>query len=321
MNIPLDTVIQFLEDELLGPYTIEEDSGLEWKIQLNDPFADYDSRMRCGIRAKADSTFYNCWKSEFKGIFFDFVRRVKNLNSIAEAEEYYKDTYFTLEMHFREPKPITTIKKAPKKTAEIPDHFQRFDAAHHKEYLDYCVGRGIPEKRLLNLRLFVDPRQKRIVFPIYSPGGNLLQYAGRAINENKLRWLNSKTSEVYPIFNLENVNGGTCVIFEGIFDALTVRNGVALLGAKMNANMYEQILNKSFNKICVVMDNNRVGDEARYEIAETFGKFHSNVYYYQFFTDYDDFGEIAKAGLDAQDILDKGLKVWDPFLSPLESKK
>jgi len=97
-----------------------------------------------------------------------------------------------------------------------------------------------------------------------------------------MRWIKSEGLETFPIWNLENVNGEELWLFEGIFDAMCVENGVCLFGVGFGEEIQEKIDNKKFTKIVVVMDNDIAGFNAKYKIAKILFEKGYDVYIYNY---------------------------------------
>lgn len=264
LQIDIDDVKDFLQEE---GFTVKQRG--KW-LYINSPFYK-DNKQRCCFsfsdehgtvvftdfiaRAKIDDENY-------RGSFWKFLALYKELPSITESKLWFLTNVKKLKLRNNDTKKVE-IKKAEK--LELPDRFEKFDKEQHKEYLDYMLKRNVAEEKIDSLKLFIDPKYNRLVFPIYE-NNELINYTGRAIDENPMRWQKSSVKGVYPIWNLENVSE-TAWIFEGIFDALRVPNGIAILGASLNEEMLDKICNKNLYKIVVVMDNDDAGRKAREQIC------------------------------------------------------
>lgn len=265
LHIDIDDVKDFLQEE---GFTVKQRG--KW-LYTNSPFYK-DGKTRCCFsfsdqhstvvftdfiaRAKIDDEIY-------RGSFWKFLALYKELGSISDAKLWFLTNVKKLKLTNTENKQQAKIKKPEK--LELPERFERFDKIKHPEFNDYMLGRRVTQEKIDSLKLFIDPKYNRLIFPIYE-SNELVNYTGRAIDNNPMRWQKSSVKGVYPIWNLENVEE-TVWIFEGIFDALRVNNGVAVLGASLNEEMLDKICNKNLYKIVVVMDNDDAGRKAREQIC------------------------------------------------------
>jgi len=300
-----ENVITFLEDEgLADALRVKHEDTDEWMIVINEPsiFGTNDSKQRCGIFQKEDihtgklEVYFNAFKAvglygaDYKGTFWKFVKLVKDFDSINEAKQYFLRNYI-LKGGGRIDSYIVGSnyeKKRPKEkhSIELPESCLRFewDNSDFSDYIIYLNDRGIHRRHLKNKKIFIDPEQKRIVFPVYE-NGELVFHTGRTIDDdNPLPWLKSEGEGVYPIWNLENVNGDIIYIFEGIFDALLQPNGVAILGATYTGpEIVSKILYNDYYQINIILDNDEPGWRAKMTLARELEKAgHKNIWVYNF---------------------------------------
>jgi hypothetical protein len=195
------------------------------------------------------------------------------------------------------------VHEVKKDIIKFPDEFERLDIdnENHKPYVDYLLKRKMTLWKIKGNKLFVDAKQKRIVFTVYEDD-KLIFWTGRSIEANsKIPWLHKKcTSWPHPIWGLDQATGGTCFVFEAIFDAAMVHNGLAVFGAtNIQEDQVNKILAKNFTKIIVVMDNDEVGSLTRMKLAEILSDKHPNVWIYNFLdVEEKDFNEMAQNEVD-----------------------
>lgn len=277
LQIDLEDVKEFLQQE---NFAIKERG--KW-IYINSPFQN-DNKYRCcfSFSEQAGTIVFTDFIARakinddtYRGSFWKFLALYKELSSISEAKVWFLTNIKKLKLA-KVSNNKTPIKLAEK--LELPERFERFDKSIHKKYYDYLISRKVEESQINKLKLFIDEKYKRIIFPVYE-SGQLINYTGRAIDDNPMRWQKSSIKNTYPIWNLENTEE-TIWIFEGIFDALRVPNGIALLGASLNEEQTKKICNKSFYKIVVVMDNDEAGRKAREQICYMLSENMQNVYIY-----------------------------------------
>ena len=292
MLISIKSIISFLQDEGLGPLKIKKDDEYAFEILINEPhiWGTNDTKYRCGITAKItinnngsvqQHIVFNSFKArailgdQYCGTFYQFVKLVKNFNSITTAQQYFLEKYVL--SHNTDLSVITDASPIYSSTSShtqkilhsvnLPTHYIKFDYSVHKEYTNYLLQRGVAYDVIKNIKLFINPKEKRLVFPIYE-NGILIFYIERDItNINPIRWKKNKGENIYPIWNLENVSGTIVYVFEGIFDAIHFPSGIALLGVG-NKQQFNKIIKRGFSKINLIFDNDNAGRNARYKWAK-----------------------------------------------------
>jgi 5S rRNA maturation endonuclease (ribonuclease M5) len=315
MNPTAEQIISFLNDEgLSSTIKIRQDDGPFFKISINDPWSP-DNKLRCSIAltqpdwAEEPVVLFNTYKSallfgeEYKGSFWKFVMLIKGFGNLNEARIWFLINYMfhgdIKKNIMPQPKIERVVKKKQKVT--FPEHFVKLDINKHQEYTKYLLDRKLSIWRIKDLELFVDLKEKRIVFPVYE-NGEMIYWTGRSIINSTLRWKNAQcTSWPHPIWNLDNIKSENSVyIFEAIFDALTVYNGIAILGASnIQEEQIEKIINKNFSRIVVIMDNDVAGEKTRMELAKTLSQYHNNVWIYDFKgIKQKDFNQMAQEEID-----------------------
>lgn len=185
----------------------------------------------------------------------------------------------------KEPKPETSVGKESaaelvskendaKGESEInqPLEFALRNIDHDHPYIK---ERGITEEtaRTFGVGVFLGKgtMHGRCVVPIYNPKGDLVAYAGRAIDGTEPKYKFPvgfrKSLELY---NLHRISKGECtvVVVEGFFDCMNVSQAgypcVALMGCSMS-KMQEQLLAEKFGAVVLMLD----GDDAGRTAAET----------------------------------------------------
>ena len=113
----------------------------------------------------------------------------------------------------------------------------------------------------------------RIVFPIHDKGGQLVAYAGRALDDSEPRYLFppgfGKSQVVYNLHRAVREvaqPGGDAIVVEGFFDCLRVhqsgyRNVVALLGSSLSERQ-EELLRQHFQQLVLMLDGDEPGRRA-----------------------------------------------------------
>jgi hypothetical protein len=149
---------------------------------------------------------------------------------------------------------------------------QNLDCAH-----PYLTERGVDELTARQFGVAFFPGKGtmhgRVVIPIHNANGELVAYAGRAIDEVEPKYKFPvgfrKSLELY---NLHRVTGEISVVLvEGFFDCIRVTQAgfpcVALMGCAMSRTQ-EEVIARQFAHAVVMLDGDIAGQEAAYEIAE-----------------------------------------------------
>lgn len=326
MLITLDSVVDFINDEGLGPVKIKNGNDPErWQVSINEPpqFGTNDKQFRCGIAIKEikgnKTVIFNAYKAsatigdEFHGGWYKFVKLVKGFNSIQEAKDYFNSQYVgnISDVYQYYNKKLPPNNDPTIQPIEIPDDFERFDPVKHEKYFHYLRDeRKIPSEIIHKLRLFVNKGEQRIIFPVYE-NNKLIFYSGRDITGfNPYPWKKSEGDDKHPIWNLDSIIGNVVYVFEGINDAVYIQNGIALFGVGTE-KQFEKILKKQFNKIVLVFDNDIPGRKAKYKWAEWLReKNHSGIYIYNYFgIKQKDFGKMVEENIQFE--LNERIHYWD----------
>ncbi len=316
MIVPLDAITDFLTDEGLGPYKIKKNFPDNYTLTINEPpeWGTNDKRGRCGFFVKEikgnKMTLFNAFKAaahygdDYHGDFFKFVKLVKNFDSIKKAKNYFVKKYLAhknIECDFTSDQSHDENIPKVSESIDLPMHFEKFDVSNteHKPYLEYLeIKRKIPLDIIQKTKLFVDKKDKRIIFPVYEDE-QLIFYGGRDITGiNPIPWLKSKGEERYPIWNLENIIGNVIIVFEAVADAIYFSHGVALFGVGSEEQL-KKILKKNFSKIILVFDNDEPGRKAKVRWAEWLKSHGQNgVYIYNYYgINQKDFGKMSECGV------------------------
>src|SRR5205823_6381798 len=122
----------------------------------------------------------------------------------------------------------------------------------------------------------------RVVIPISNERGELVAYAGRAIDDTEPKYklpTGFKKSEV--LFNLHRVrqdeNARSVIIVEGFFDVMKVAqagfpNVVGLMGTALS--LAQETLLESFREIVVMLDGDPAGETAAAGLVSTLAHSH-----------------------------------------------
>jgi len=302
MNPKPQQIIQFLVDEGIDKNIKTKNlDSLHWKINFDEPWLTGDSKRRCNIFHIRDNktneyvVVFNSFKAVarlddelYKGSFWKFVKLIKEFESVRESKFWFIRKYILKknlsEVLNEQNYANETTPKYRNKSVELPENCIRYNYNNDKcsDYSDYLISRNVSNRLSKNYKIFIDINQKRIVFPVYEDK-ELIFYTGRAIKNSFMPWLKSDGDNVYPIWNLENVNGDVIYIFEGILDAIMVPNGIAILGSMYTGDeIVKKILYKKYLKINIILDNDIPGHKAKIKLAKKLSQEHNNVFIYNF---------------------------------------
>jgi DNA primase len=139
---------------------------------------------------------------------------------------------------------------------------------------NYFTYRKITQNSWIKFSLGYSEKQDMVIVPIHSPDGVLLGFVGRSVEgkdfKNTPGLPKSKT-----LFNLHRVKKSDKVyIVESSFDAIRLDQlgipAVATLGANVS-NKQIELLQKYFNNIIVIADNDEAGGNMKDRIVERLG--------------------------------------------------
>ena len=144
----------------------------------------------------------------------------------------------------------------------------------------YYTSRGITEKSLEIFGLGYSETTKMVTIPMHSPDGMLLGFVARSIEGKEF-----KNTPGLPkskiLFNLHRIKASRNVyVVESSFDAIRLhQNGlpaVATLGANVSGRQVE-LLQKYFNDIIVIADNDEAGEQMRERLYKRLGSKMSTI--------------------------------------------
>jgi DNA primase len=165
----------------------------------------------------------------------------------------------------------------------------------------YFYGRRITQESILKFGLGFSENQDMVTIPVHSPDGMLLGFVGRSVEgkdfKNTPGLPKSKT-----LFNLNRVKTADKVyVVESSFDAIRLDQigfpAVATLGANVSA-MQIELLQKYFNNVIVIADNDEAGGNMKNRLLEKLG---SRVSVIQLNNKYKDIGDMSDEDIKSLD--------------------
>ena len=189
-----------------------------------------------------------------------------------------------------------------RKLVDKPDYVQ-FDqvllkrlnqqALESPRAMRYFSGRLITEASVKKFSLGFSEKQDMVTIPVHSPDGIEVGFVGRSIEgkdfKNTPGLPKSKT-----LFNLNRVKtSGKVYVVESSFDAIRLDQcgfpAVATLGANVS-NYQTDLLQKYFNEIYVIADNDEAGGNMKSKLIERLG---NRVNVIQIDKQYKDIGDMS----------------------------
>jgi DNA primase len=211
--------------------------------------------------------------------YFESARYIKSKEAIA-------DLSYDIEKQLQE-KPIYSqydqvlIKRLNTQALESP------------RAMRYYSGRLITEDSVKKFALGYSEKQDMVTIPVHSPDGMEVGFVGRSIEGKDF-----KNTPGLPkskvLFNLHRVKTSSKVyIVESSFDVIRLDQcgfpAVATLGANVS-NVQTDLLQKYFNNITVIADNDEAGGNMKSKILERLG---SRVSLIQLDKQYKDIGDMT----------------------------
>jgi DNA primase len=166
----------------------------------------------------------------------------------------------------------------------------------------YYSGRLITEESVRKFALGFSEKQDMVTIPVHSPDGMEIGFVGRSIEGKEFKNTpglpKSKT-----LFNLNRVKTADRVyVVESSFDAIRLDQcgfpAVATLGANVS-NIQTDLLQKYFNNVIVIADNDEAGGNMKDKIVERLG---SRVSVIKLDKQYKDIGDMSDEAIKSIDL-------------------
>ncbi len=158
--------------------------------------------------------------------------------------------------------------------------------------MSYYNGRRISKESVIKFGLGYSEKQDMVTIPVHSPDGLAVGFVGRSIEGKEFK-NTPKLPKAKVLFNLHRVKTSSKVyVVESSFDAIRLDqvglSAVATLGANVS-NTQIDLLQKYFNDIVVIADNDEAGGNMKDRIIE---KLRSRVSVIQLNKEYKDIGDM-----------------------------
>lgn len=219
--------------------------------------------------------------------YFESVRFIKSKEQETDLEQE-----MTRQLHTRQeyvPYDELQVKRLHQQAMESP------------RATTYFNGRKINQDSMVKFGLGFSENQDMVTVPVHSPDGILLGFVGRSIEGKEFKNTpglpKSKT-----LFNINRVKTAEQVyVVESSFDAIRLDqvglSAVATLGANVST-MQTELLQKYFNNIIVIADNDEAGGNMKNRLLEKLG---SRVSVIQLDNKYKDIGDMSDEDIKSLD--------------------
>ena len=210
------------------------------------------------------------------GNILDFVALMEHC-SIRDAALKLRGWFLVTNANPETKKGSDTTSASTSKTDDAGENKPLIFSLHGIDHTHpYLQRRGIDENAATDFGIGFFPGKGsmsgRVVIPIHNENGELIAYAGRAIDEGEPKYkLPTGFKKSGVLFNLFRAAGDhTVIVVEGFFDCVKVdqagfRNVVALMGSSLSARQ-EELLHKC-SDVVLLLDGDDAGREGAKEIA------------------------------------------------------
>jgi DNA primase len=239
--------------------------------------------------------------SKTKGTFLCFSCHTTR-DLVSFIKDFTNRTYFeSLRFISSKGKNIDIEKEINKSLINVPE-YKMFDelitkrlntnALSSPRAMSYYERRRVTRESVVKFGLGYSEKQDMTTIPIHSPDGILVGFVGRSIEGKEF-----KNTPGLPkskiLFNLHRVKTSSKVyVVESSFDAIRLDqvgfSAVATLGANVS-NTQIELLQRYFNNIIVIADNDEAGGNMKDKIIE---KLKSRVSVIQLNIEYKDIGDM-----------------------------
>jgi hypothetical protein len=261
--------------EIIVTYVKEHfsEQDIKWGengIQVNSPFKP-DTKFHLGISLQPQSLgqFNDFKPPQESGSFFKLVSLMSG-RTYDEAKMYIIEKYFHLidsmqTINFDEGTKTELIKKGYFKI-DFPKNL-RLIYEEGKEILSYakpCINllhsKGISDEVIFKKKImfgYGGEYNGYVFIPFFNDNDDLIYWVSRHNRYKRYKNAPNKISEGKGSGIAYNVNTDeeNVVLTEGIFDALRLKQGIALLGNKITDEQVNEILKKKRKNIIIAMDN------------------------------------------------------------------
>ena len=250
--------------------------------------------------------------SKDHGMFFCFG--CQTTRTLIEFVMYTSNrTYFEAVRYIKGKEQETSIEESVNKALINKPEFVQYDellikrlnnqAIESPRAVRYFEGRKITKESIEKFSLGYSEKQDSVTIPIYSPDGMCIGFVARTVEGKEF-----KNTPGLPkgkvLFNLHRIKTSNIVyVVESSFDAIRLDQvgfpAVATLGANVSAAQI-RLLEKYFNSIVLIADNDDAGMIMRGKLIEKLGPIVTSVYIDKKYKDIGDMDDEAIKKLEFQ---------------------
>jgi DNA primase len=258
--------------------SIIKEIGLEIVGETNNDFLCYcpfhSNRHTSSFSVSREKGAFICFNPSCgeAGTLTELVRRITHKNEyevlrfILSKETEALENFDELLSEAMEEKP--DFEEFPQETIDR----LHADLAGNKAAREYLESRFINKESADHFNLGYSPAMNMVVTPVHSPEGISIGIVGRSI-EGKAFKNSTNLPKSKTLFNIHRAKkvGDHVIVVESNFDAIRIHqagfpNVVATLGGFLSTEQH-RLLNRYFNRITIMTDNDLAGRELGYSIA------------------------------------------------------
>jgi DNA primase len=254
-------------------------------------FCPYHSNLRtpAGEIDKTNGTFF-CFSCHKIAPLVEFVMHIS-------GRTYFESIRFIKSKETESDISQEVIKKLISKPEYLEYDSQTIarlslDAMGSDRAKSYFAGRNISTQTMQHFQLGYSEKQDMVTVPVHAPDGTPVGFVGRSV-EGKVFKNTPGLPKSKILFNLHRVkNSDNVYVVESSFDVIRLYQcgfpAVATLGANVSKQQIE-LLQKYFNNIFVIADNDEAGGNMKNKIIDNLG---SRVSIIQLNKEYKDIGDM-----------------------------
>jgi DNA primase len=276
---------------------IEAEYGTDYIV-----FCPYhnNNRTPAGEVSKDHGMFF-CFGCQTTRTLIEFVMHISNR------------TYFESIRYIKSKEQETSIEDSINKALIDKPEFVQYDellirrlnnqAVNSPRAIRYFEGRKITKDSVIKFGLGYSEKQDSVTIPVHSPDGMCIGFVARTVEGKEF-----KNTPGLPkgkiLFNLHRIKTSNIVyVVESSFDAIRLDQvgfpAVATLGANVSAAQI-RLLEKYFNSIVLIADNDDAGMIMRDKLVEKLGPVVTSVYIDKKYKDIGDMDDEAIKNLKFQ---------------------
>lgn len=225
-----------------------------------------DQRSRGGIKFDGEHNWsYHCFNCDFKCGFTlgkTLSANTKKLLAWCGIDQDQINAWNLYSLKNKDLIDIVTHKKVKHKIkfneTELPENAELLDTTKHQRYIEYLTDRGIP---YTEYPYMVTPDEEgrnsnRIIIP-YTYKQKIVGYTSRYLDNRIPKYIKEQQPGYVFGYDLQKNNWEVCLVFEGIFDALTF-SGCALTHDTISDEQAD-LLRTLHKRIIIVPDQDKTG--------------------------------------------------------------